>query len=230
MAISRERQRKALERSAQPMIIVPTSSGLHGSSLRSSREIAASLPVVAPRNDKKENMITRQQKKEIVEELIDKLSRQKSVIFSDYTGLTVNQVQELRSQLRENNIDYRVAKKTLIDLALDKAGFKDFKIRDLSGQIGLVFSYEDEILPAKIIYDFSRKNETLKMLAGLVQGEYLDSEAIVNLAKLPSKQELLAKLVGGFASPMSGFCNGLQFNLRKLVYLLNILKKSKSEA
>ena len=173
-------------------------------------------------------MITKQQKKEIINDLTDKLSKQKVVIFSDYTGLTVNQAQELRSQLRENNIDYKVAKKTLIDLSLEKAGFKDIKIRNLAGQVCLIFGYDDEILPAKLVFNFSKKNEALKIMAGLVNGEYMESEAMISLAKLPSKQELLAKLVGSFTSPISGFCNALQFNIRKLVYTLNSLKESKA--
>ena len=88
-------------------------------------------------------MITKQQKKEIINDLTDKLSKQKVVIFSDYTGLTVNQAQELRSQLRENNIDYKVAKKTLIDLSLEKAGFKDIKIRNLS-KVGKMICEDDK--------------------------------------------------------------------------------------
>lgn len=175
-------------------------------------------------------MITKKEKQELIDQLADKLSRQKSVVFSDYTGLTVNQLQELRSQLRENQIDYKVAKKTLIDLALDKAGFKNVKVKDMPGQVGLVIGYEDEVLPAKLTYDFSKKNESLKIVAGLVNGEYMESESIISLAKLPSKQELLAKLVGSFASPLSGLANALQWNTRKLVYSLNALKESKSEA
>jgi len=165
-------------------------------------------------------MITKEKKKEIVKDLIDKLSRQKSVVFFDYTGLKVNQFQELRENLREENIDCVVVKKSLIDLALEKADFKNLKIRDLPGQVALVFGYEDEVLPAKILYDFSKKNEDLKIMTGLIQSEYLENEAIISLAKLPTKKELLAKLIYSVSAPINGLNNALQGNLRKLVYIL----------
>ncbi len=170
-------------------------------------------------------MITKEKKKEIVNDLIDKLSRQKSVIFFDYTGLKVNQFQELREKLREENIDCVVVKKSLIDLALEKAAskeaaFKNLKIRDLPGQIALVFGYDDEVLPAKILYDFSKKNEDLKIMTGLIQQEYLENESVISLAKLPTKKELLAKLINSVSAPMYNLNNALQGNLRKLIFIL----------
>jgi len=169
-------------------------------------------------------MITKKQKQEIIKDLADKLSRQKAVIFSDYTGLKVNQVQELRQQLREKEIDYQVAKKNLIDLALKQAGFKKIKAKELTGQLALVFGYKDEVLPANILYNFSKENESLKILAGLINGEYLEKEGIISLAKLPSRQELLAKLVGSISAPLSGLTSTLQGNLIKLVNLFKNLK------
>lgn len=169
-------------------------------------------------------MITRKQKKQIIDGLVDKLSRQKTVVFFDYTGLKVNQFQELRSQLREQGIDCQASKKTLIGLALEKAGLKDVKVRDLPGQVASVFGYEDEVLPARILYKFSKTNEELKMLAGLIQGDYLDGDAIISLAKLPTKQELLAKVIGSISSPLYGLTNVLRGNLTKLVFVLKNLK------
>ena len=94
----------------------------------------------------------------------------------------------------------------------------------MSGQPALAFGYEDEILPAKIVYDFSRENGRVKILSGLVNGEYLGNEAIVSLAQLPSKQELLAKLIGGISSSLFGLNNVLSGNLRKLIYILKNCK------
>lgn len=165
-------------------------------------------------------MISREKKKEIINDLADKLSHQKAVVFFDYTGLTVNQFQELRSQLREKGVDCQAVKKTLVDLALKKVNFKNIKAKELSGQLALVFGYQDEILPAKVLYNFSKENNSLKILAGLVNGEYLEDKMIINLAKLPSKQELLAKLVNSISAPISGLINVLQGNLRKLTFIL----------
>ncbi len=173
-------------------------------------------------------MIPKEKKQEIINSLADKLSRQKIVIFSDYTGLKVNQIQELRRQLREKGIDYQVAKKTLINLALEKVGFKAVKVKEMAGQLALVFGYQDEILPAKILYNFSEDNQALKILAGLVGGKYLESEAIINLAKLPSKEELLFQLVSIISSPITGLVNILYGKINNLVQLLIVIKNNKS--
>jgi len=172
-------------------------------------------------------MISKEKKQAIVKDLTDKISRQKIIIFSDYTGLKVSQLEELRQKLREKEIDYQIAKKTLVDLTLKKAGLDKVKVKELSGQIGLVFGYQDEVLPAKILYNFSKENESLEILAGLVQGKHLDSQALIELAKLPSREELLVKLIGGLAASLSGLVNTLQGNLRKLTF---ILKNAKLEA
>ena len=169
-------------------------------------------------------MITKEQKKEITTSLIDKLSRQKAVVFFDYTGLKVNDFQELRSKLREQEIECQAYKKTLVDLSLEKANLKGLKVKNLPGQIALVFGYNDEVLPAKILYDFSKENEEVKILSGFVQGEYLDQIAIESLARLPSRQELLSKAISSMMSPISNLTNVFNGNLLKLINLLKNLK------
>ncbi|OPL11996.1 MAG: hypothetical protein AVO34_01910 [Firmicutes bacterium ML8_F2] len=172
-------------------------------------------------------MITKEQKKEIVKDLIDKLSRQKAVVLFDYAGLKVNQFQEARAKLREQEIDCQVCKKSLIDLALEKSGFKDISVKKLPGQIGLAFGYHDEVIPARILYDFSKDNENLKIVNGLIRGEYLEKESVIELAKLPPKQELLANLVGNISSPISGLVNVFRNNLEKLIFTLRLLSSAK---
>lgn len=169
-------------------------------------------------------MIPKDKKQQIIQDLIDKFSKQKAVIFTDYTGLTVVQLSELRKKLRTEGMDYQVAKKTLIDLALEKAGLKKVKTKDLQGQIGLVFGYRDEIKPAKILYQFSQANKAMKILSGLIKGEYLESQAIKALAELPAREELIAQLVGTISAPLAGLLNSLEYNLRGLVYILKNLK------
>ena len=172
-------------------------------------------------------MITRQEKQKIIEDLAEKLSRQKTVIFSDFTGLKVSQMYNLRKKLRKEGIDFQVAKKTLIDLALKKAGIKDIKTKDLKGQIALTFGYKDEVEPAKIIYNFSKEkeNEALKILAGVVSGEYFEAKSIERLAKIPSREQLLANLAGAISSPLRGLINVFEGNLRNFVYVLSNIKK-----
>jgi len=169
-------------------------------------------------------MITKDKKKEILKDLVDRLSRQKAIVFFDYTGLKVDQFQELRSKLREEGIDCQVIKKTLIDLALEKAGLKVNKIKEMPGQIALVLGYEDEIAPARILHQFTRENEDLKIIAGIIQGDFLENEAIISLAKLPSKPELLSKLINSISGPTYGLVGALKGNLRKLVFILSNIK------
>jgi len=171
-------------------------------------------------------MISKEQKKEVIKDLTDKLSKQKAVIFFDYSGLKVNKFQELRRNLRDQEIDCQANKKTLISLSLEKSGFKGVGTKDLPGQVALVLGYNDEVLPAKILYDFSKTNKEIKILSGFIQGEYLDNLSIENLAKLPSRQELLSKAIGSMLSPISNLAYVFNGNLIKLT---NILKNLKSE-
>ncbi len=170
-------------------------------------------------------MITKQQKKEIIQDLADKLSQHKGVVFFDYTGLKVGEFEELRSKLREAEIECRVVRKTLIDLAIQKAGLTADSIKAMPGQIAIVIGYQDEIIPAKILYEFAKEKENSEIVAGIIQNDYLGKEAIISLAQLPSKQELLVKLLGSISSPLYGLTNTLQGNLNKLVYILTNLKQ-----
>ena len=169
-------------------------------------------------------MITKEDKKQIVDELADKFSRQKVAIFSDYTGLNVNRSQELRSLLRENDVDYRVAKKTLIDLALKQAGIEGINIKGIEGQISVAFGYDDEVNPVKLMNKFAKDSESMDLVAGLLGDQYLSAEQVNALAKMPSREEMMAKVVGSISAPLSGLVNSLQGNLRSLVYILSNIK------
>lgn len=172
-------------------------------------------------------MITQKQKKQIIEELSKKFKEQKSVIFFNYSGLKVGQFQDLRNQLREKGMECKVAKKSLTDLALKEAGYENVKTEEMDGQMALVFGYEDEILPAKTVYEFSKANESLDVLAGLADGRYLDKDSVLALAKLPSREELVAKLIGQMKAPLSGLVNSLDGNLRKFVFALKAISEAK---
>ncbi len=172
-------------------------------------------------------VLKKEKKQEIINDLTDKFSRQKIVIFVDYTGLKVGQLENLREKLREKGIDCQVAKKTLIDLALDKAKLKNIAVRSLPGQIGVVIGYQDEVTASKILYDFSKENKEIKILSGLVGGEVNDSGMIVALAKLPSKEELMAQFVALVSYPLSGLVNVWEGGINNLVNVLEAVKGSK---
>jgi large subunit ribosomal protein L10 len=161
--------------------------------------------------------ITKEKKQEIVKQLAQLFENAKSVVFSDYRGLSVKDFNDLRSKLRNEDVDYKVAKKTLIKIAADKAGFKDIPEDVLSGQIGLAFSKDDEIIAAKTLYEFSKDNDSLQLLGALMEGDIIEQEKTLELAKIPSKDELLAKLVGSIQAPVSGFHSSLHSLLRNFV-------------
>ena len=167
--------------------------------------------------------LTKEQKKNIIKELKDNIAKQKAVVFVSVKGLKASELFDLRKQLKESNCLLLVAKKTLLKIA-----FKENKIelneKELEGQIALIFGFEDEIAPAKTAYNFSLKNENLKILGGFLENQLRNMEEIIILAKIPSKQELLAKFIGSIKAPMSGFVNVLQGNIKGLVYVLSQIK------
>jgi len=149
----------------------------------------------------------------------------KAAVFADYTGLTVAKMTELRRKLKEQNAEIKVVKKTLLDLVFKKQGWEKIEPKKMSGQLALVIGYEDEVAPSKVVYNFSKTSEHLKILGGILNNVFIDSETIVSLAKLPGRQELLARAVGSISAPLSGLVNVLQGNLRDLVYVLAQIKK-----
>ncbi|MBU2563983.1 50S ribosomal protein L10 [Patescibacteria group bacterium] len=169
-------------------------------------------------------MLTRKQKEQIVEELADKIKRQQSLIFTDISGVNVSEMQKLRRELRQSEIEYQVAKKSLIDLALKQEKI-DVDMSEIDGSVGLAFGYNDPILPAKIINTFSKSNENLKILGGVMENKFLDINEVKQLAMIPSKQELLGMFIGSLKAPITGFVNVLGGSIRNLVGVLNAIKE-----
>jgi len=170
-------------------------------------------------------MLTRQQKQQIIEQLAEKLKQIKSAVFIDYKGLKVSQLRELRKKLRLVSGELKIAKKTLIDLALKKAQLKDISSKKMSGQIALAFSQKDEVSVAKILDKFSKENENLKILGAILEGNFLEENQAVALARIPSREQSLAKLVSAINAPVTNFVSILQANLRNLVFILSNIKK-----
>jgi large subunit ribosomal protein L10 len=171
---------------------------------------------------------SKEQKDQIVEDLVDKFSRMKGLVFTKFFGLTVNEVEDLRKQCREADVDYVVAKKTLLKVALEKSGVEGINPRDFEGEVATAISYTDEIAPAKTLAAFAKTHKQVEFIGGILEGKLLDGVAVKSLSLLPSKQELLAKVVGSINAPISGFVNVLAGNLRGLVNVLNGIKEKKA--
>lgn len=156
-------------------------------------------------------------KKAIVEEIKEKLNNAKSLILSDYRGLNVEETTELRKQFREAGIDYKIYKNNLVKIALEGTDYESLT-EDLKGPNAIAFAYEDPVVPAKIIKDFSEDHENLQLKTGIIEGDYFDAEKMAKIAEIPSKDELIVKFLGSIKSPVNNF-----------VYLLSNLAEEKEE-
>jgi len=171
-------------------------------------------------------VLTKERKKKILDQLKDKIAKQKVVIFVDFTGLKVKDIFSLRKKLKTADSQLKVAKKTLTQIAFKESGL-EIDIKKLKGEIALAFGFKDEISPAKIVYQFSQENPNLKILGGMVESqkfEFLSTEQIIELAKLPTREELLERLTRSVSAPISNFVNVLEGNIKGLIYALNAIK------
>ncbi|MEK7105714.1 MAG: 50S ribosomal protein L10 [Patescibacteria group bacterium] len=171
---------------------------------------------------------TRQQKEETVAELTDLFKRMKSAVFTQVNGYTMEDANNLRSLSKAADMKVFVAKKTLLNLAAKEANVEGLAPRDLEGSILTMVGMSDEVAPAKTMAKFLKDREKMSLVGGVLEGKFIDATMVKSLAKLPSKQELLGKLVGTLNAPVSGFVNVLAGNLRGLVTVLNAVKDKKT--
>lgn len=172
--------------------------------------------------------VTRHKKLEILTDLKEKFKGAKSVVFTTYSGLSVKDLSKVRSALRANNVQCKVAKKTLINLAAQDNGYNEVPAGIMEGAIAAIFS-DDEVTGAKTIAVLSKEFNALKLLGGLMDGEVLSISQVEALSKMPSKEELLVKLLCSMKSPMSGLANSLAGVTRKLVYVLEAHRAKMAE-
>jgi large subunit ribosomal protein L10 len=171
----------------------------------------------------------REQKVEQVDLLIEKLKKAKVAVLTDYRGLKVNQIQELRGKLRTANVEYRVVKNTLARRAAESAGYKALE-SELKGPIAIAFGYDDLSLPPRLINEFVRTTRLkVEIVGGLVEGRVFDRDQIKQLADLPSREVLLAQLLGTLQSPVAQLVGIMQTPLQQLMGVLEAYK-SKLEA
>lgn len=168
--------------------------------------------------------LTRTQKEEIFDTLKKEFAENILIVFTNYRGLTVNEISLLRKSLKEVHASYRVVKKTLILLVCKELKI-DVSPESLDGQIGLVLSRDDEVLPTKNLYSFSKTNTSLQILGGILEQKAVTKDAIIQLAKLPTQEELLARLVGSVSNPLYGLRNVLIGNITSFVYQLSALSQ-----
>jgi large subunit ribosomal protein L10 len=169
---------------------------------------------------------TKAQKQEIVTDLTDRVSKAKTIVFADYKGMNMEQMQSLRKGLQDLSAQFSITKNNLIKIALKENGLKaDDAV--FEGPIATLFAFGDEIAPIKVLTKAFKDNGIGKARAGFLNGEFLNNAQVVKLADLPSKEELRAKVVGSLGAPLYGIVGVLQANLRNLVYALEQIRKQK---
>lgn len=172
-------------------------------------------------------MLNREQKGEIVTELQERFSRQRISLFTDIRGVSVAKLSQFRRELKKLGAEFKVAKKTLLKRALDGAKIK-LEPKELEGEIGVIFGYEDQVAPAKLAMKFGKTNETFKILKGILDGKIIEGKAAIALAKLPSREQLLANVASILQAPIRNLAVVLQANIKNLAVVLNQLKEQKA--
>ncbi|MGO1580666.1 MAG: 50S ribosomal protein L10 [Peptoniphilaceae bacterium] len=169
-----------------------------------------------------------QEKAQLVDEIKEKIEAAQSIVLVNYRGLSVAEVTELRSNYREANVEYKVYKNTMMRRAFEQLGYDGIS-EFLKGPSAAAFSMEDPASAAKVTAEFAKDHEKLEIKSGLVDGKILSVEEIDSLAKLPSKEVLIAQVLGGLNSPIQGLANVLNGNIRGLAVVLNAIAEKKEQ-
>lgn len=161
---------------------------------------------------------TKGQKAAILKTIEDKIGRMKAAVMFNYAGIEVKELNKLRDKCREEGIDYMVAKKTLLRKALADKGLEQVADKEFNGEIATLFSYDDEVAPARILAAFAKEQDKVKFAGGIFEGNYIDAAKVTELSKIPSRLELLSKVVGCLSNPLSG-----------LARVINAIKEDKEK-
>lgn len=156
-----------------------------------------------------------EQKKQVVEDIKAKIQAASSIVIVDYKGLTVKQDTELRQKFRDSGVEYKVLKNRLVKIAFNELGYTQFDSA-LEGPSAIAFGSSDIAAPARVVMDGIKSYNKMTAKCGLLEGEYLDEAGVKSLAQLPSREVLLAKMLGSMLAPIS-----------KLAYVLDAIKEQK---
>ncbi len=172
-----------------------------------------------------------QKNTETVKVLREKVSKAKSIIFADFKGLAANNASDLRQQMHDQNAEVSVSKNTLLKIALNEEKVATDKLEEhLKGNTVAIFSYDDAIAPLKPLVEFAKKFELLKIKAAVINGIFADAAQVDTISKLPSREQLIAQVIGTMKSPLSGFVNVLSGSKRKFVYAIKAIADAKGGA
>lgn len=172
--------------------------------------------------------MARPEKVAAVEEVVEIFKQSSSIFLTDFKGLDVEKISDFRRQCREASVGYLVIKNTLARLAAQEVGWEEM-VEHLKGPSAIAYGGDDPSVPARIITKFAKKNEKPAIKVSYFEGVFYGPDRVKEIAELPSKDELLARVVGGFNAPIQGFVGGLSGLLQKFVRTLDAVKVSKEE-
>ncbi len=170
--------------------------------------------------------LTKEKKENIVKELEEKIEKQKSIVFMDFQGIKVKNLSVLRNQLKDQNSEMKVSKKSLINIAFKNKDI-EFDASNLSGEVAVIFGYEDEVSSSKAVYQFTKENKQGKILGGFVDKCFYGEEDVIKLAELPPKEQLIGSFMGTLNAPITNFVGVLSGNMRQLVTVISAIKDKK---
>jgi large subunit ribosomal protein L10 len=166
------------------------------------------------------------EKEIIVADLEQKLKDNSLVLLTEYRGLTVSEISELRSKLKPLKCEYKVIKNSLSKIALKNSGFEEFS-KLMEGPIAMAFDKDDPVGPVKVLVNFAREHKNLKLKAGLLSKKVITDKDINTLANLPSREALLAQSLNAMQGPIVGLVNALNGVILNFVYVIEAVKKQK---
>ncbi len=167
------------------------------------------------------------EKQGLIDELHGKFEAAKATIITEYKGLTVAEITELRNELRKGQLEYRVVKNTLAIRAAAGTSAATL-IEYMQGPTGLVLGFGDPVAPAKAVTEFAKKRDKLKIKVGVIEGQLADAKQLKAIAMLPSREQLLSQMAAGFQAPASQMVRLLNATVARLGYALNALKDQKA--
>ena len=174
-------------------------------------------------------MLTKKAKEKMLEEVTAELKKAELVIISDYRGLNVKAINDLRGKLRNEQCLYKITKNTMNRLACRQAGVESLEPL-FEGPTAIAYSSADPVAAAKVFNEFAKENEALVVKGGLLSGQVLDALGIKALGDIPPREVLLAQVVGGFQAPIAGLVGALSGTLRSLVYTVDAVRRQKESA
>ena len=175
-------------------------------------------------------MATKAFKQEKIEKLKEQFSKATVAVVTEYRGLSVDEITQLRRALQKVNGDYTVAKNTLAKIALKDSSFAGME-EALDGPVAIAFGYEDQAVPVKVLSKFCKETKKdVPIMAAMIDGKLLNASDAKKLADIPSKEELYAKILGSINSPAAGIVNSVNGVMRQLVCAMEAVRKQKEAA